>query len=121
RAAVVLTLVAVCGAAGGPNWACVGAGIGYALHTTLTIAIGGRTVGLPAGAYLRAVARPLLPCIPMYVGVVALQPRLAPAGALAAQVIAGAVLYIAAAFVLVRPSVDELLRIGREAIRSRRA
>jgi lipopolysaccharide exporter len=126
RAAVVLTLVAVCGAAGGPSWACVGAGIGYALHTILTIVIGSRTIGLPAGAYLRAVARPLLPCIPMYFAVVALQHGLAAAGvarvvSLAAQVVAGAIIYIAAAFVLVRPGVDELLRIGREAIRSRRS
>jgi hypothetical protein len=62
----------------------------------------------------------------MYFAVVALQHGLAVAGAprvvsLAAQVLAGAAVYIAAAFVLVRPSVDELLRIGREAIRSRRA
>jgi lipopolysaccharide exporter len=126
RAAVVLTLVAVCGAAGGPSWACVGAGIGYALHTILTIVIGSRTIGLPAGAYLRAVARPLLPCIPMYFAVVALQHGLATADvprvvSLAAQVLAGAIIYIAAAFVLVRPGVDELLRIGREAIRSRRS
>lgn len=126
RAIVVLALVAVCGAAGGPNWACVGAGIGYALHATLTIVIGGHTIGLPAIAYVRAVARPLLPCVPMYLAVVALQHGLAVAGtprvvSLAAQVLAGAAVYIAAAFVLVRPSVDELLRIGREAIRSRRA
>ena len=125
RAAVVLSLVAICGAAGGPNWACVGAGIGYALHAMLTIVIGARTIGLPAGAYLASVARPLLPCIPMYIGVVALQHGLAVAEAprvvsLAAQVIAGGVVYIAAAFALCRPGVDELLRIGRDAIRSRR-
>jgi lipopolysaccharide exporter len=126
RAAVVLSMVAVGGALGGPNWACVGAGIGYVLHAALTILIGGHTVGLPAAAYVRAVARPLLPCIPMYVAVVALQHGLATAGAprvvsLAAQVMVGAIIYIASAFALCRPGVDELLRIGRDAIRSRRA
>jgi lipopolysaccharide exporter len=126
RAIVVLTLVAVCGAAGGPNWACVGAGIGYALHTTLTIVIGGRAIGLPTAAYLGAVARPLLPCIPMYIAVVALHHGLAAADvprpvSLVAQLVAGAIIYTSAAFVLVRPGVDDLLRIGREAIRSRRS
>ena len=70
--------------------------------------------------------RPLLPCIPMYIAVVALQHGLAVAGAprvvsLAAQVIAGALVYIASAFALCRPGVDELLRIGRDAIRGRRS
>jgi len=32
----------------------------------------------------------------------------------------GIAIYIAGAFVLVRPGIDELLRIGRDAIRSRR-
>jgi hypothetical protein len=32
----------------------------------------------------------------------------------------GAILYVAAAFALVRPGVDELIRIGRDALRRRR-
>jgi PST family polysaccharide transporter len=125
RVILVLSLVAAGGALGGVNWACVGAGIGFALHTTITIIAAGRVTDLPVGAYLRGVARPLLPCIVMFVAVVALQrvlgaaeiPRLV---SLAIQVVAGAVVYIIAAFALVRSSVDELLRLGREALRRRR-
>jgi PST family polysaccharide transporter len=123
-AVIVLPLVAVCGAAGGPTWACIGAGIGYAVHATLTIVMASRATGLPIGAYLRAAARPLLPCVPMFLAVTGLERALAAAGiplvvSLAAQILSGAVVYIGAAFVLVRPGVDELVRIGRDALRRR--
>jgi PST family polysaccharide transporter len=125
RAVVVLSLVAVCGYLGGSSWACVGAGLGYALHTILTIIAAGRATGLHAAAYLRGVARPLLPCIPMFVAVTGVERLLSAAGvplvmSLALQIVTGAVVYIGCAFVLVRGDVDELLRIGREAIRRRR-
>lgn len=125
RAVLVLSLVAVCGHVGGPSWACVGAGLGFALVCVGTIVTAGRVTALPIGAYLRGVARPLLPCIPMYLAVVAVAHGLAAAGvplvaSLVVQIAVGAVIYIAAAFVLVRPSVDELIRIGREALRRRR-
>jgi PST family polysaccharide transporter len=125
RAIVVLSLVAAGGYAGGPNGACIGAGIGYALHSVLTIIVSGRATDLPVGPYLLGVARPLLPCVPMFLAVMFLERGLAAAGAplivsLAVQIVAGAIVYIGAAFVLVRPSVDELLRLGRDAIRRRR-
>lgn len=125
RAIFVLSLVAAGGVIGGPHGACVGAGFGYAVHSILTIIACGRTTDLPAGAYLVGVARPLLPCVPMFLAVVGLERVLAAAGiplvvSLAAQILAGAVIYIVAAFVFVRPSVNELLRLGRDAIRRRR-
>jgi PST family polysaccharide transporter len=125
RAIFVLSLVAVCGYAGGPYWACVGAGLGYTFHSVLTIIVAGRATGLSAAAYLRAVARPLLPCVPMFLAVVGVAHVLSAAGiplvvSLAAQIVTGAAIYVGAAFVLVRGDVDELLRIGREAIRRRR-
>jgi PST family polysaccharide transporter len=125
RAIAVLSLVAVGGAIGGPRGACVGAGFGYALHSVLTVVAAGRVTDLETGAYLIAVGRPLLPCIPMFVAVIALQHVLVAAGtplivSLVAQIAAGAVIYIAAAFVLCRPGVNELLRLGRDAIRRRR-
>jgi PST family polysaccharide transporter len=125
RAVVVLSLVAVCGYAGGPSWACVGAGLGYALHSVLTIVAAGRATGMHAAAYLRGVVRPMLPCVPMFLAVTALSRALASAGvplvaSLALQIGFGAVVYIGSAFVLLRSDVDELLRIGREAIRRRR-
>jgi PST family polysaccharide transporter len=126
RAVVVLSLVGVCGYVGGSSsWACVGAGLGYALHSVLTIIAAGRATGMHAAAYLRGVARPLLPCIPMFLAVTGVERVLSAAGAplvvsLALQIVTGAVVYIGCAFVLVRGDVDELLRIGREAIRRRR-
>ncbi|TMQ20172.1 MAG: hypothetical protein E6J91_04535 [Deltaproteobacteria bacterium] len=125
RAIVVLSLVAAGGIAAGPRGACIGAGIGYALHSGFIIVGAGRATGLPVAAYLLGVARSLLPCVPMFVAVVVLQRGLAAAGAplvasLAVQIAAGAAVYIASAFVLVRPSVDDLLRLAREAIRKRR-
>ncbi|HEX7844100.1 MAG TPA: oligosaccharide flippase family protein, partial [Kofleriaceae bacterium] len=125
RAVLVLLLVAVGGYAFGPSGACVGAGLGFALVCIATIIAAGRVTALPVGAYLRGVARPLLPCIPMYLAVVAVAHGLAAVGApliasLVVQIAVGAVVYPAAAFVLVRRDVDELLRIGREALRRRR-
>jgi lipopolysaccharide exporter len=125
RVIVVLSLVAVGGIVGGPNGCCVGAGLGFAIHSVLTIVAAGRFTDLPAWDYLLGVARPLLPCVPMFLGVVALQRGLTAAGvplvvSLVLQIIAGAVIYVAAAFALVRPAVDELLRLARDAIRRRR-
>jgi lipopolysaccharide exporter len=126
RVIIVLSLVAVGGILGGPEGACYGAGAGFALHSTITIITAGRATDLPVGAYLVAVGRPLLPCIPMFLGVVALQRGLAAAGlplvaSLALQIVAGAVIYVGAAFVLLRSHVNELIRLGREFLRRRRA
>jgi PST family polysaccharide transporter len=129
RAIVVLPLIAIFGYVGGSaDWACIGAGIGYAFHAVFTIVATGAVTDMATGAYLRGVVRPLLPCIPMFF-VVELVERtiVAPSdnhvllvASLAAQIISGAIIYVGAAFMLVRPSVDELLRIGRESIRRRR-
>lgn len=125
RAIMVLTGVAVGGYAGGPYGACVGGGLGFLVVSVATIAAAGQVTSLPVGAYLRAVARPLLPCVPMYLAVVGVARGLAAVDAsliasLAVQIAVGAIVYVAAAFALVRPSVDEFLRVGREAIRRRR-
>jgi lipopolysaccharide exporter len=125
RAIAVLTLVAIGGIVGGPNGACAGVGIGFAIHTVFTIVACGRATDFPVGTYLLGVARPLLPCVPMFLGVVGLAHLLGAAGtplvvSLVAQVLAGAVIYIVAAFLLVRSDVDELLRLARDAIRRRR-
>jgi PST family polysaccharide transporter len=125
RAIVVLALVALFGALGDERWACVGAGIGFALHSLLTIVAAGRAAGFAAAAYLLGVARPLLPCALMYAGVVALARALAAAGvpqltSLVAQVAVGAVVYAAAAAVLCRPTARELVRLARTALGKRR-
>jgi len=125
RAIVVLSLVGICGYYGGPNGACVGAGLGYALHSVFTIIGTCRATTLSATAYLAGTTRPLLPCVPMFFAVLGIAHALAVLGvpqaiSLAAQIGGGAVVYVGAAFVLVRRDAYELLRIGREAIGRRR-
>jgi PST family polysaccharide transporter len=125
RAIVVLSLVAAGGILGDEYWACTGAAIGFALHTLLTIIAAGRTAGFSVGAYLLGVARPLLPCVPMFFAVLGAQRAMAEVGipllvSLVAQVTVGAIVYAGAAFVLVRGSVQEFLRLGRDALRKRR-
>jgi len=124
RAVLVLALVAVGGLVAGPRGACVGAGVGYAAHSIWTILAVGRVTELPAAAYLAAVGRPLLPCVPMFFAVLGLAHVLDASGlplvaSLIVQIAVGAVVYIVGAFVLVRAGVDELLRLGRDAIRRR--
>jgi lipopolysaccharide exporter len=122
RAVIVLSAVAICGALGGILAACVGAGIGYAIHTLVTIAASSRISGLPFLRYIGASFRPLIPCVPMFLGVYELGHLLASHGVPAAvslgiQVAVGGIIYIAAAFVFVAPSAKELLRVGRAALR----
>jgi hypothetical protein len=122
RVIAVLSLVAAGGALGNPNWACVGAGVGFGLHSLLTIVGAGRATDLPVAAYLLGVARPLLPSAVMFVAVVAIQRALGAAGvalgvSLAIQIISGALIYVAGAFVSMPSTVGELLRLAREALR----
>ena len=119
RAIVVLSLVALCGYLGGELWACIGAGIGYALHTVLTIIAAGRLTGFSVAQYLGGCARPLLPCIPMFlvvVGIAELDLDVPNAILLGMQVVTGAVVYVLSAFVFCRAPVNDLIRLGREAI-----
>lgn len=124
RAVIVLSLVAVCGALGGIHAACVGAGIGYAIHTVLTIAASSKVSGLPFMQYIVASFRPILPCVPMFFGVYELGHLLAawgvpPLASLIVQIVAGAVIYAVSAFVLAGQSSRELLRVGLQALRRR--
>jgi hypothetical protein len=60
------------------------------------------------------------------VAVVAIQHALGTAGvalvvSLAIQIISGALIYVVAAFVSMRSGVNEVLRLGRDALRRRRS
>ncbi len=124
RAVIVLSLVAVCGWLGGPLAACVGAGIGYAVHSLLTIIASASVSKLPLMSYLVASFRPLLPCIPMFLGVYELGHLLAAYGvpplvSLIVQIAVGGIIYVTFAFVFVSASSRELLRVGMSALRRR--
>ena len=120
RAVFVLSFVALGGYFGDPQWACVGGTIGYALHSIVTIIVAGWICKFSITDYLIGVARPLLPCIPLFFGVIGLQHAMhghvPNVISLLIQVIAGAVIYVISAYVLVRPAVRDIIRLGREAI-----
>jgi PST family polysaccharide transporter len=126
RALVVLPLVAGFGYAGGVEWACAGAAIGYALHCTAAIAATGWLTGLPIRSLLLASARPGLACLPMYAGVTALASALDGAGAhavlsLCAQIVVGGLVYVGCALMLMRSSTLEFARLTRDLLRRRGA
>jgi lipopolysaccharide exporter len=126
RAIVVLALVALFGYYGDPEWACVGACIGYAAHSIGTIVASGRATGLPIAAYLVGVMRPLLACVPMFAAVKGIETALDATHvpvviSLIIEMITGAVVYVIASFVLVRDTSRELVRLGKGALRRSRA
>ena len=124
HAAVVLTLVAVLGWAGGLLWACVGAGIGFGVYAVLTIVLAAYATGFSARAYLIGVTRPLLACVPMFLAVALLREGLAELGApaivsLIAEIIAGGVVYVGAAFVVAPAGCRELVALARRTLAKR--
>jgi PST family polysaccharide transporter len=126
RAVLVLPLVAAFGAAGGPEWACVGGCIGYAVHSLGTIVVAGRATGLPIADFLAGVIRPLVACAPMVAAVLGVEAALDEAGApivvsLIAQIVAGGLVYVASAFVFARPTAREMIRLGKGVIRRDRS
>lgn len=120
RAVVLLSLVALLGWLGGPIWACAGVGAGYAAHAVLTVVLTAHKTPLQARPYFVNMMRPLLACVPMFVAVTAVRiffarQHVPVALSLAAQVVCGAIVYPAAAFVLAGANVRELLRMVRGA------
>ncbi|MFT3699941.1 MAG: oligosaccharide flippase family protein [Kofleriaceae bacterium] len=120
RAVVVLSGVYIGGSFGQPEYACWGGVVGYALHSIVTIVVAGRICKFSSASYLIGVARPLLPCIPMFFGVIGLQEvlhgHMPLVVSLVIQVIAGMAIYAVAALVLVRSASKDIIRLGKEAI-----
>lgn len=119
HAIVLLSSVYVFGKLGGPLWACIAVGVAAALQAIVTILATGRVTPLSSRAYLVAVARPLLACVPMFLavsGVRALLDDRAPLGlSLAVQVVVGGVVYIVGLLVVARQGTMELITIARGA------
>jgi PST family polysaccharide transporter len=120
RAILLLALVAILGSLGGPVWACAGVGVGYAVHSVLTVIVTARFTPLPARPYFVNVLRPLLACVPMFLAVAGLRTVLAQQGipaalSLAAQIACGAAVYAGAALLLAGANVRELIRLIRPA------
>ena len=93
-------------------------GVGFVADGVLVVVLTSRVTPLPAAGYLTAVSRPLLACVPMYLSVAFLRPvmmnlHLPNTVCLAAQIIVGAVVYLAASFVFANANVRELIAIVR--------
>lgn len=117
RAFVLLSLVALLGWWGGPIWACVGVGVGFAVHSVLAVILTARATSLPIGPYIAQVVRPFVACVPMWFAVHALRHAIAgyvPVGvSLGLEIVAGGVIYIASAFVFARANVTEMIGLVR--------
>jgi PST family polysaccharide transporter len=102
----------------GPLWTCVAVGLGM-LVSVLTAGVAVRaTDGISVTRLLATQARPLVACLPMVAAVLGVRLGLSRAGidvrlSLAAEILAGAATYVAAAFVVARPVTDDLLRLVR--------
>jgi PST family polysaccharide transporter len=126
RAVIVLPLVAAFGYMGGPEMACVGGCIGYALHSLGTIVISVRVTGLPVVRYLLSVLRPLGACVPMFVAVIALESALEGVAIpaivlLGVLIVVGALVYALSALVMARSTALELFTLGMGVIRPRKS
>lgn len=111
----------------GPAWACAGVGAAGALHFAGNVAVAHRLDGVSGWSFFRGILPPALACVPMTAAVIglrvtfdrlALRPSLA---SLAAEIAVGGVAYVAAAWLLARSTVDDVLNLLRNALRSRSA
>lgn len=126
RGIAVLALLTLFGLAGGPLWACFGASLGVGAHAIATILLTGRVSGIDSRAYLVGVARPLLASAPIFLAVALCRRGWvgmdAPAGlGLLAEVVAGAVAFAGAAWLIARETVREFIRLVRQTLRRQSA
>ncbi len=110
----------------GITWAALGATAAAVLYALVGLAYLGAVEGVHAGAVLLAYARPLLPCAVMAGAVLGTRAGLGGLGLgvgpvrLGAEVLAGAIAYVAAALVLVRGPARDVLALVRDAVARRR-
>jgi PST family polysaccharide transporter len=107
----------------GPVWACVGVGLAFAIHAVGSMWVVRQTDGVAISALLVRCARPLAACGPMVLAVLAARRVVnafggAPAAvALALEVSAGAVAYVASCPWLARPETQDALGLARRGFR----
>jgi lipopolysaccharide exporter len=103
-----------------PLWACAAVGIAYVVRTLAAIVVAQRRAGVGTAEFVARLGPPLLACIPMVAAILAVRVGLenrgvtAPAVRLAAEILAGAVTFAAAALVLARGPVNDLLSLIRD-------
>jgi lipopolysaccharide exporter len=121
RAVAVLALLTSLGAVGGPLWACFGACLGITAHTIATIVATGSVTGIDTRACLLGIARPLLACAPILPAVLLCREAYLTLAiplsiGLLAEIVIGATVFVASAFIVARPTALELIRIARQTL-----
>ena len=121
--AVMLLLVVTLGRLG-PRWACLAVGSASVLHCAASLLRAHVAEGVPAWRFAAGVLRPLLACVPMFAAVIsarhALGERLSSSWSLLiVEIITGAVVYVAAALIMARPTVRDMTQLLRKALDSR--
>jgi PST family polysaccharide transporter len=117
--AVLMAAIATLGRRS-PLWACGAVGIVFTLRTVLGFHVARAQTGLSAGTLLWRLLPPLVACLPMVAGVFAVRFGLERLGVesalvqLVAEVLAGALLFVAAALSIARQPSRELLAIIRK-------
>lgn len=106
--------------------ACAAVGVGFALHTLVSLWVVHRSEAVPFGSMLRGLFGPALACVPMIACVLAVRHALADSTSttallqLALEIVAGAAGYLVAVALVARPLARELVERSVDALRSRR-
>lgn len=108
-------------------WACIGVGVGFAVHAFFSLWIVDRYDEVPLREHLGYVVGPLLACAPMVgavlgarYGLLDLVPGIPLALLLCAEIAAGAIAYVVSALLLAPGTSREFLRLLRDAFLRRR-
>jgi PST family polysaccharide transporter len=125
KAMAVVALVATLGRSSVLH-TCAAVGIGFALHTLASLWAVARRDGVTLGRSLASLVGPSVACIPMVIAVLVVRRAMAPAESsallqLGLEILAGALSYVAAALIVARGPLRDLLERFVDAIRSRRS
>lgn len=103
-----------------PLWACCAVGMAYVVRTLFAMIVARRSAGVATSEFVSRLGPPLLACIPMVGAILAVRAGLESLGAthpavrLGAEILTGAIVFAAAALVLARRPVNDLLTLIRD-------
>jgi lipopolysaccharide exporter len=126
RTAVLLSSLALLGWVGGPLWACGGIGLGFGVYAVMGILVASRLENISPAPLLRGLRGPLLACGPMVAAVLGVRFLMRAAGVrfpmayVVAELVAGAVTYVASAMWLAPVIARELFMVLRSTLLNRR-
>jgi PST family polysaccharide transporter len=109
----------------GPLWACAAVGIAFGVHALASLWWVKRIDGIELGTLVGGLGRPLLACVPMVAAVVAVRHALQHVGplprgfGLLAELTAGAIVYVPAAFLIAGTASRDLIAQLRGALGKR--